>query len=162
MLSFHLLFYRPLLLFPVLGYHNVRCFVHLLSSFLASSLTLVLLLIAEFLTLSWTELVIVWKKVHICIKNCTHDLLCGVFILVKGTSHQIFRSGTPINHFQKHGKIHINQKKQKIPLKLMKEMGFFASSVLWGTHQCFEFPKILVLLCVLHLKEEKYGFWKSK
>ena len=40
----------------------------------------------------------------------------------KGTGHDFFWSGTPMNHFQKQGKIHINQKKQLNPYKIAKIM----------------------------------------
>ena len=47
---------------------------------------------------------------------------------VKGTSHVLFFSGKPINHFQKQGKIHLNQKKLQNPCKtaeITKKKVFF-------------------------------------
>ena len=51
------------------------------------------------------------------------------------SGHDFFWSGTPINHFQKQGKIHLNQKKQQNPHKIaeiMNKTGFLASFILGG------------------------------
>ena len=82
-------------------------------------------------------------------------------MVVKGTGHDCFWSGSPMNHFQKQGKININQKKQQNPCEIaeiMKKIGFLASLILGVSlsAQRFHFPKILVLLCVMCLKEKKY------
>ena len=69
----------------------------------------------------------------------------------------LFWSETPMSPFQKQGKIHINQKKQQNPCKIaeiMKKMGFLASFILGGAlSSVFNFSKILVLSCVVRLKE---------
>ena len=57
--------------------------------------------------------------------------------------------------------IHVNQKKQQDSHKIAeitKKMGFCHISFF---KQCFQFPKILVLFCVVCLKENKCDFWKS-
>ena len=54
---------------------------------------------------------------------------------LKGTGHDFFWSGTPMNHFQKQGKIHINQKKQLNPCKIDKIM---KKKRFWQVfHSCF-------------------------
>ena len=55
--------------------------------------------------------------------------------VIKGTGHDFFWPGTPMNHFQKQEKIHINQKKQQNPCKIveiMKKTGLLASFILGG------------------------------
>ena len=81
---------------------------------------------------------------------------------LKGLAIDFFWSGTSINHFQKQGKIHINQKKLLNPHKIaeiMKKTRFLASFILRGTlSSVFQFPKMLVILCEGCLKEKKYDF----
>ena len=53
---------------------------------------------------------------------------------VKGIGLDFFWSGSPMNHFQKQGKIHLNQKKQQNPCKIaeiMKQKGFWQVSFWW-------------------------------
>ena len=44
----------------------------------------------------------------------------------------------------------------------MKKTGFGKSPFLRALQLCFYFPKILVLLRVVHVKEKKINFWELK
>ena len=57
-------------------------------------------------------------------------------INLKGLTMISFCPVTLINHFQRQGNIHINQKKQQNPCKIdeiMKKTGFLASFIIGGT-----------------------------
>ena len=79
--------------------------------------------------------------------------------VVKGTGDDFSWSGTPVNHFQKQGKIHINQKKQQNPheiAEIMKKEDFLATFILGGTlSSIFLISNILVLSYEGYLKEKK-------
>ena len=62
----------------------------------------------------------------------------------------IFRSKEMYIYFKTNNKIPINLLKNK-----KKKQGFWSFFFLEGTLTVFLFPKILVLLCVVHLKEMK-------
>ena len=52
---------------------------------------------------------------------------------LKGTGHDFFLSETPMNHFRRHWKIHINQKKQQNTHKIaeiMNKMVLYACFIL--------------------------------
>ena len=73
-------------------------------------------------------------------------------------------SGKPVNHFQKQEKLLI-KKITKSPQNWWNYeekcvFGKFHSR--WHSNVCFQFPEIVVLLCVVRLKGKKYDFWKLK
>ena len=91
------------------------------------------------------------KDVHYVIHNSN-----PASYIIKGTGHDLFWSGTPINHFQKQGNTYKSKETAKSHeiAEIMKKTGFLANFILGGAQT--------LVVCEGCLKEKKYDFLMSK